>query len=192
MRLATVALNALQIRIIRCLPRSKGMTAFASKIFCISRAAIRDFYDTSGTRYSSPPRFARCQFDPALNGLSAALQEVDEMMGTADGEANPIHPNTPRFQEREFTPDWVFNDLALRRFLLHTFPRLQTDERHRMWARRWAALLYMYYRLHLPANEIAERLGMKLNTVEVSILRIRKRGDAFFCKSLTNARTDRN
>jgi len=169
------------VRVIRRLPHgAPGMTAFASEIFNVPRASIRQAYDTTRTRYQCLPRFARCQFDPALNGIAGMLEEMDDEIGTVHHEARQLYVNMPRFSEREITPDWVFNDLALRRFLLHVFPRLQKDGRDRMWARRWAALLYMYYRLHLPSKEVARRLGMKIKAVEISILRIRKRGEAFF------------
>jgi len=179
MRIASATLSALQVRVIRRLPRSKGWAAFLSKTFCVPRATIRQCYAARLTRYYSPPRFARCQFDPALRGIPGALEELNEEMGTFDGEASPMHINTQRFQDRGLTPDWVFNDLFLRQLLLHTFPRMQTDERHRMWARRWAALVYMYYRLHLPSKEVAERLGMQHNAVRFSLWSIRKRADAF-------------
>jgi len=159
------------------------MAAFISKIFCTPRVAIRQLYNT---RHYIPPRFARCQFDPALRGIPGAFEDLNDTAGEDNGDCRGLQFDTPLFRSRCLTPEWVFSDVKVQQLLLAYFPCLHTDEKQRLWARRWVAVIYYFYRLHWTQQRVADELGLQEDSMKKVIKRIRKRGNALFAPQETD------
>jgi hypothetical protein len=59
------------------------------------------------------------------------------------------------------TPLWVYDKVAIRKILLRSFPRFETDLKQRDAAGRWARIIQLYFNLGYTYKEVAEELGEK-------------------------------
>lgn len=64
-----------------------------------------------------------------------------------------------RTEEKE-TPDWAFDNAQIREKLLEVFPKLGIDHKQRARAARWAAAIYMFYRLGMTYSQVAQELNI--------------------------------
>lgn len=64
-----------------------------------------------------------------------------------------------RSLEREI-PEWAINNEKAQQILLTAFPALNKTKAHRAKARRWASVIYLYYRMGLPQQIVMKELGM--------------------------------
>jgi len=132
--------------------------------------------------------FDRYQFDPEVVPLGVMLDELHETEGS-DVHANAMRVIKPRFEGRDeerldlltFSelerPVWVYSDEKLQAFLLALFPQLKTDTAQRRRAARVTAILYWYYRVYVPASEIAADLGTTVINIKVILHRLRKKAE---------------
>jgi len=78
---------------------------------------------------------------------------------------------TIRSLEREI-PEWSLNDKRVQKILLTAFPALQKSEPSRAKARRWASVIYLYYRMGLPQQVVIRELKMTKPTFKTICQRI--------------------
>lgn len=64
-----------------------------------------------------------------------------------------------RTEEKEI-PDWALDNKRIREVLLEVFPKLHREPIQRSRAARWAAAIYMFYRMGMTRSQVAEELGI--------------------------------
>lgn len=83
-----------------------------------------------------------------------------------------INPNPPANELP--IPEWAKSDEAIRVLLYRSFPKLDTNERQRFRASRWAMIIYLYYRMNYTYSQIAEEMGIKSGDVHNILNRINR------------------
>lgn len=77
-------------------------------------------------------------------------------------------------------PSWVQNDRRIQDLLLKMFPRMRDRRtKHYKSAKRWAPIIYLYFRNGQSATEIGEALGIPSKLVKKALYRIRKAAAGF-------------
>jgi DNA-binding NarL/FixJ family response regulator len=66
-------------------------------------------------------------------------------------------------------PEILRNDVSVRKILLKSFPRIETNDLQRKRAARWSRVIYLYFRAGYNYKEVAEEMGEKPRTVEMVI-----------------------
>lgn len=69
-------------------------------------------------------------------------------------------------------PAWALDDKAVRRLLLTSFPKLQSNRKQRDRASRWNQIIALYFRLNMSKTATAQELGLKRTIVHRAIQRI--------------------
>lgn len=90
-----------------------------------------------------------------------------ELAGLPSGVGSGFHVTKP-LRPRRRLPEWVANDKMMDR-VLRSHPQA-----HMRFA-RWKRIVYLYFRLNIPAREIAEELDMTTKAVERVIAQLRRR-----------------
>jgi len=72
-------------------------------------------------------------------------------------------PGTSHAERVANTPEWANNDKQVRSLLLKVFPKLETDEKQRARATKWAQVMYLYFRIGWPSSRIV--LELKITDV---------------------------
>lgn len=65
---------------------------------------------------------------------------------------------SPRTYKREI-PAWAKSQTSIRKMLLQSFPKLETNSRQRSAAARWAMVINLYYTMGYTRSQIAEEMG---------------------------------
>jgi hypothetical protein len=73
-------------------------------------------------------------------------------------------------------PSWIKDDAAVQKILLQAFPKLETDERQRWNAGRWALVIQHYFRRKLPAGVVAAEMNIGISRVRSLIRSIHRSG----------------
>ena len=71
-------------------------------------------------------------------------------------------------------PDWTRNDGRIREVLLRAFPNLRTDNRQKKAASRWAAVVYLYFRLQYTNTQTAAELKLTIPALKAILRSIRR------------------
>src|ERR1700688_655382 len=83
-------------------------------------------------------------------------------------------PSTSHTERVAKTPEWANDDQQVRLLLLKVFPKLETDEKQRARAAKWAQIIHLYFRMGWTDSRIA--LELKISLVSVgSLLRAVRR-----------------
>ena len=69
-------------------------------------------------------------------------------------------------------PAWALDDVAVRRLLLTSFPKLLTNRKQRERASRWNQIITLYFRLNMSKTEVAQEIGLSHTIVHRAIQRI--------------------
>ena len=101
----------------------------------------------------------------------------EELRGSLDGQ-DPFmtggHQVIKLRQGNRKTPIWAVNNKQIQELLLRSFPALKTNPKQRMRAARWALFIQLYFRAHVTERQIAERMGVSMNTVKMLARNIRR------------------
>lgn len=73
---------------------------------------------------------------------------------------------------RKKAPDWVMDDVKIRKLLLRVFPKLHIDAGQRIRAARWAAIIRMYYSSGMTETDIAQEIGGTPNAIRQTRKRV--------------------
>lgn len=92
-----------------------------------------------------------CQFDPRLKGGYYKAPHGYQILS----------PD----QEDIFIPEWTKSNAEIQRVICSAFPRFETNERQQFFARRWAAVIYLFWRLRYSEGDIADELRVSVETV---------------------------
>lgn len=71
-------------------------------------------------------------------------------------------------------PTWANDDKAIKKFLLRSFPKLQTNDRQRRSAARWVRIIHLHFRAGWTRGDIAEELHLSLDSVRSAIRNIKR------------------
>lgn len=74
-------------------------------------------------------------------------------------------------------PAWAHNNTEIKKILLCSFPKLNTDKKQRAAASEWAQVIYLYFRLRYTRNQTAIEMGKTKDWVRrrtLSITRVSK------------------
>lgn len=71
-------------------------------------------------------------------------------------------------------PVWALDDAKLKELINLRFPKANIDPKQRALAARMVRLIYLYYRVGLTTDTVAEELKMTRNAVECSLKRLNK------------------
>jgi len=74
-------------------------------------------------------------------------------------------------------PLWSRNNNLIRELLLRSFPNLKISEKQRQKAGRWARVIYLYYWLGMPHNQIAEEMSIGYGALTSLLRNIRRVGN---------------
>ena len=99
--------------------------------------------------------------------LRAIFDGIDPFMTGGHGKKKSRTRKKP-------IPEWAQSDKALVELLLRTFPKLQTNAIQRRRAGRWAAIIYLFFRLRWTRGWIAAELGMTPRNVRDTVRSIRR------------------
>jgi hypothetical protein len=70
---------------------------------------------------------------------------------------------------------WPFSDVFVKLLIQTKWPKLATNPKHAAAARKLFTVIHLYFRLGLPASEVARLCRMKPKTVETQIQRLEKK-----------------
>jgi hypothetical protein len=102
------------------------------------------------------PNTQRSQFPNESSHRFARLRQVldsnDPFMG-AFQVVGPIVVDHSRS-----TPEWMFNNLALRQFLVEAFPKHKTNKKQRRRMGLWAWVIQLYFRMALKEKAVESEL----------------------------------
>jgi hypothetical protein len=82
---------------------------------------------------------------------------------------------TIRRTERE-DPEWAKSDVEIRKILLRSFPKLETNPKQRARAGRWTRIIQLYFRKHYTHGQIAIELELGYEHIHTLIRAIRRAG----------------
>jgi DNA-directed RNA polymerase specialized sigma24 family protein len=71
-------------------------------------------------------------------------------------------------------PAWTNDNAEVQKLLLRVFPKLHTDANQERKAARWASVIYLYYFVGHTAADVADQLGIPVQTVLSTLYRIRR------------------
>jgi hypothetical protein len=71
-------------------------------------------------------------------------------------------------------PEWARSDVEVRKVLLRSFPKLETDSKQRGRAARWASVIHLYFRMQESYLEIAQELEITPTAVKFLIRSIKR------------------
>ena len=83
-------------------------------------------------------------------------------------------PSTSHTERVAKTPEWANDDEQVRLLLLKVFPKLETDEKQRARAAKWAQFIHLYFRMGWTASRIALELRVTTKYVEDTVYHIRR------------------
>src|ERR1700676_2995615 len=70
-------------------------------------------------------------------------------------------PSTSHTERVAKTPEWANDDEQVRLLLLKVFPKLETDEKQRARAAKWAQIIHLYFRMGWTSSRIALELKIR-------------------------------
>src|SRR5690242_9283016 len=77
-----------------------------------------------------------------------------------------------RSYERADGATWPFSDVFVKRLIQTKWPKLATNPKHAAAGRKLFKLIFLYFRMGLPASEVARLCRMKLKAVESQTKRL--------------------
>ena len=83
-------------------------------------------------------------------------------------------PGTRHADRVANTPEWANDDEQVRSLLLKVFPKLETDEKQRARAAKWARVIYLYFRMGYVTSRVAMELGVTIKYVDSLLRTIRR------------------
>lgn len=101
--------------------------------------------------------------------LRALIDSDDSFL--AGGTGHQIQKE--RVLERE-TPSWAIDNRELRKIIETAFPKWRKNAKQRHQAARWAQVVYLFYRMHLPRQHVAAEMKISIETVKNLLKRIRR------------------
>lgn len=83
---------------------------------------------------------------------------------------------------------WTNDEIAVRELLLRVFPKLDTNEKDRLRAGRWARLIHLYFKSGLSQGDVANEMKMSKMAVNSMLRNIRRASKGGPCnKKLSRA-----
>jgi len=79
-----------------------------------------------------------------------------------------------RSQKKKLASPWAFSDVAVRKLLLTSFPKLQTDKRQRARAARWNQIIALFFRRNMSSSQVARELQIEISAVESALRNMRR------------------
>lgn len=123
----------------------------------------------------SRPRFARYQFDPALEPASERYAQLRRLFDGDEHLMSSLQIEAFPQNERTDPPDWVFSNALVRTVILSEFPSLERRGlEYRRRAGRWAAVIYLFFRCQLPESEVSRLLGGSPNSIECLVRKVKR------------------
>jgi hypothetical protein len=89
-----------------------------------------------------------------------------------DDTYSGIEIKTTRDYERAHGATWPFSDVFVKLLIQTKWPKLATNPKHAAAGRKLFTIILLYYRLGLPASEVARLCRMKPKTLESQLQRL--------------------
>jgi hypothetical protein len=102
------------------------------------------------------------------------FRELREVFDGSDPFMTGGHGIREPRTRRKKIPEWSKSDDEIRKILLRSFPKLQTNHRQRSSAAKWLRIIHLYYRAGMTRGQVAHELGMKDNTLKFTLIRIKR------------------
>jgi hypothetical protein len=96
------------------------------------------------------------------------LKQIRSVIDGSDSFLSGYQIAAPRANAR-VTPLWVYDKAVIKRILLRSFPRFDTDVKQRDAAGRWARIIHLYFNLRYTYKEVAEELDENPSKIRHSI-----------------------
>ena len=95
-------------------------------------------------------------------------------LGFVEGEILPLSTRRIRSQKKKLASSWAFDDRAVRKLLLTSFPKLEIDKRQRARAARWGRIIVLFFRQNKSSGQVAEEMSIRISTVESALRNMRR------------------
>ncbi len=77
-------------------------------------------------------------------------------------------------RRKRVIPSWTQDNRQVKKVLLQSFPKLETNSWQRNRAARWARIIHLYFRLQYTNRQTADELGMKVANLKRMIISIKR------------------
>lgn len=104
--------------------------------------------------------------------MSDTFRELRTKIDSNDPFMTGGHRLLKMRRHQRSVPEWVRSDETVRKVLLRSFPKLQTDDRQRKRAAVWTRIIHLYMRLGYTYSYVADEMGLSHQQVRSIVQRM--------------------